>query len=480
MDIYIFGASKLGRYAKNFLENRYNIVAFCDNNYKKYDIVEGLKVIGVDELIQKYKAKRSTIVIASMFFDEISKQLIELEINKEDINIFNIRMDTYDSMFNNLILNDEKIRLTNKTNVHLFVDSVHSQRLIEIINKNMDKSSNIFIVYNTTNPIYVKGNKNGNVFYLNVYNSSMHIFNCIKGCNKLFIHYLDIELAKFLNKYKIWNYVDKIYWGVFGGDLYPYTNIELYEKQTAKYVAVNTVPSSADKKYMQLVIKNIDFVLTSRECEYEIIKSNFNTEAEMIKFTYPLSINLKDLDNISNEKRIKMSDILGVEKVILLGNSATAENNHIEMINRLQQIDNGKFAIVCPLSYGCNNYAKQIIDYGKKVFSERFLPVTEFLDTKKYFELIQSVDIVIMNHIRQQAGANISAAIYFGKKVFLNSKSIFFKHFQSSCIRIFESDKISSYEVMIKKNEYRDANIIKFKEIYDEQKIKDKILMLLK
>jgi predicted SAM-dependent methyltransferase len=74
-DIILFGASKLGKIAKDYFEGQYNIIGFCDNDRNKWGKqFEGYSVVSVDDLVD-IKAK---IIIASTYHSEISKQLIEL------------------------------------------------------------------------------------------------------------------------------------------------------------------------------------------------------------------------------------------------------------------------------------------------------------------------------------------------------------------------------------------------------------------
>ena len=66
---------------------------------------------------------------------------------------------------------------------------------------------------------------------------------------------------------------------------------------------------------------------------------------------------------------------------ILVGNSATPENNHVEAFEFIQSnIDWQCRKIYCPLSYGDNNYANKIKNIGFELFGENFIPVMTVLD----------------------------------------------------------------------------------------------------
>ncbi|BDB02544.1 asparagine synthase-related protein [Clostridium botulinum] len=83
-DVVLFGASTLGEKAYKFLKEGYNILAFCDNDYKKWDTEFcGIKVISPKELVNMRKI---SVVIASMYYDEMLKQLKILNI--KDVTVF--------------------------------------------------------------------------------------------------------------------------------------------------------------------------------------------------------------------------------------------------------------------------------------------------------------------------------------------------------------------------------------------------------
>lgn len=81
----IFGASTLGKIAYQILKDRYNICYFCDNDSGKWNnIFCGIKIISPKDLFY-YKGYK--IIIASMYYGEISVQLMNM--NLDNIYIFN-------------------------------------------------------------------------------------------------------------------------------------------------------------------------------------------------------------------------------------------------------------------------------------------------------------------------------------------------------------------------------------------------------
>jgi len=112
---------------------------------------------------------------------------------------------------------------------------------------------------------------------------------------------------------------------------------------------------------------------------------------------------------------------------ILIGNSATLTNNHLDAFKAIADFRiPGEFnKVICPLNYGDMNLAVEIANQGKYYFGNNFCPLTEFLEKNKYWEYMRSCHTVVMNHIRQQAGGNVNRAFSSGARVVLNPRSVY-------------------------------------------------------
>lgn len=140
----------------------------------------------------------------------------------------------------------------------------------------------------------------------------------------------------------------------------------------------------------------------------------------------------------------------GIDKMdgddILLGNSASYTNNHVDALYDLKKMNIKGRRIVAPLSYGDDDYAKRVIQFGNRLFGSSFFPLRNFLPIKDYNNLIGNCGVVIMNHIRQQAVGNISAALYKGANVFLRRENPLFNFFTGIGAKVFpfgNSEEIS-------------------------------------
>ena len=135
------------------------------------------------------------------------------------------------------------------------------------------------------------------------------------------------------------------------------------------------------------------------------------------------------------------------EIVIQIGNSGDCTNNHIEIINNLKKYKEDNIKIIVPLNYGNKEYIEKVVIEGKRIFGEKFQPILNHLDMKKYYELLSNVDVAIMNHLRQQAAGNIVILLYLGKKVYLNSMVTTYKTFKEWNLYVGDIKNIEKLEL---------------------------------
>ncbi len=153
--------------------------------------------------------------------------------------------------------------------------------------------------------------------------------------------------------------------------------------------------------------------------------------ANFIPFSYyPLEYLIAD-ENL----RINGNDIL-------LGNSASFTNNHLEAIEILSGIELGDRQINIPLSYGKDDYyINEVISYANELIPDNIKILKDFLPIDQYIKLISRCSIVIMNHYRQQALGNILISLYLGAKVFINNTVVYnYLKRIGCCVYLIEKD----------------------------------------
>lgn len=178
------------------------------------------------------------------------------------------------------------------------------------------------------------------------------------------------------------------------------------------------------------IIKKIHFFSPVLESEYPLVKNKCDKPfPAYLAWNYAANSKLLD-DSIRYNYRVHGKDIL-------LGNSASLTNNHIEMIDFLSGIDLSGEKIICPLSYGDQNYARDVIKYGEKKLKQNFYPLIDFMEYDQYIDLISRCTNVLMNHVRQQAVGNILAMLSKGAKIFLREENQLYNHFVKLGVKVF-------------------------------------------
>ena len=129
---------------------------------------------------------------------------------------------------------------------------------------------------------------------------------------------------------------------------------------------------------------------------------------------------------------------------VLVGNSASLANNHLEAFDLLSLHDFSGRKVVVPLSYGDPEYRAYVIKRGNELFGSAFTPLIEFLPLPEYVSVISNCNVVIMNHKRQQAIGNIGAALYHGAHVFLDEANPAVDFFRSRGAFVYTTDHLEA------------------------------------
>ncbi len=145
---------------------------------------------------------------------------------------------------------------------------------------------------------------------------------------------------------------------------------------------------------------------------------------------YPLEYIFKGIENL----RVNSNNIL-------LGNSSSISNNHLEAFEKLRAFDLTGKKLIVPLSYGSKEYGTHINKIGKTFFGENLYSLFDFMPLDSYNTLLSSCNIVIMNHYRQQAVGNIIAMLWMGAKVYLDERNTFYPYLKRIGVTIFSIDK---------------------------------------
>ena len=303
---------------------------------------------------------------------------------------------------------------------------MHAEKFIEpfidLVEKNFDSSQHVFLVrqsekFPTKSRTNVKilSERTGSIWKMFFYIQN------IRNARKIILHGLfhkEIFLILFFQPWLL----KKCYWIMWGGDLYRYE----FRKRSLK--------SDIFELVCAFVIKRIGHFVTYIKGDYELAKSWYGANGEYHEC-------LMYSSNLYKEYVIppKAGEVVN----ILVGNSATHTNNHLEIFEKLAAFKNRNIMIYCPLSYGTPaNNADCIAKFGKEMFGDKFIPLLEFMPFEKYLELLGQIDIAVFAHKRQQAMGNTITLLGLGKKVYMRNDVTPWSLFTGLGVNIFDIEQL--------------------------------------
>lgn len=181
------------------------------------------------------------------------------------------------------------------------------------------------------------------------------------------------------------------------------------------------------------VIKRMGHFITYIKGDYFLAQKWYGASGEYHEcFMYP--------SNLYKEHDIKQKELNTIN--IQIGNSADPSNNHLDVLSKLVKYKDENIQIFTPLSYGDQEYAKDVIAKGKELFGEKFVALTDFMPFEKYLEFLGEIDIAIFAHKRQQAMGNTITLLGLGKKVYMRSDISPWQLFNDIDVKVFDVDDI--------------------------------------
>lgn len=335
--------------------------------------------------------------------------------------------------------------------LHIIYNDKFTIDYINFFNSNFSQYDNQFIIYGfRKDRDYTKYNNVTRINNIIQINKMIHSLRLMSKAEKIIVTgCFGIEQLLFPLPKKIWN---KIYMQFWGGDYMRFKNVE----------------SSASKSVFKKCLIKSKKLLVLTPFEYDEIKNIFNIEKRYDVTPVPSNISL-DL-----YKKIRLETSKHDYVNILLGNSATVENNHISTLNVLSKYKNDNIKIYCPLSYGNKEYGNKVIQYGKQIFGDKFIPLVDFMPYDEYAKLLNNCDVALFNMERQQALGNIFIMFALGKKVFLNKNNPAHKYFSSINVKTFLIGDINSLslEQFVSYSEDNIKNNLEYIDGYQDYEIK--------
>lgn len=346
-------------------------------------------------------------------------------------------------MINNKKLTNSKLRI-----IHIHNDPKFIFKVNNYINPNID------------NKIYYinKDDLIGDKFDIVNFEYSMRgAIQLIERCNTdslVIIYGLDFIKSYIINRLPI---NVNVIWRLFGFELYGNISTQFYSNLTIDAISNNTNNKSKFGKIyswlkfyrywrtrardeMNRARGRCDLVMTTTNHEYNFIKGIWPDIPPFLQVPYPKFVYEEDNKNI-----IKKNDII-------VGNSRSPYNNHIDIIQIIQNVQLGtNISFTLFFNYGPENqYTDIVIKLVKQIDQIRL--IEDFLPIEEFNQIYKEASALIINSYRQLAGNNIITAFQNGVKVYLNEKNVLYKAFLE---KGFIISNINTLESDIKTNNYK-------------------------
>jgi hypothetical protein len=123
---------------------------------------------------------------------------------------------------------------------------------------------------------------------------------------------------------------------------------------------------------------------------------------------------------------------------ILVGNSATVENNHADVLDVLRTLPADTHHYTLPVTYGqFARYKSMLMRRGQRVLGSRVRFLDQHMPLGEYYALLHQHPTAIFLHRRQQALGNIFYLLYAGAKVYLSRHNIIYTWLQHHDVNVF-------------------------------------------
>ncbi|WP_316746575.1 TDP-N-acetylfucosamine:lipid II N-acetylfucosaminyltransferase [Pedobacter gandavensis] len=171
--------------------------------------------------------------------------------------------------------------------------------------------------------------------------------------------------------------------------------------------------------------------------DFDWILKNYQTIAVYKYFFY-------NFNPVPAQELVAKAKIKQEYTTILIGNSDTTTNNHMEILETLKKFKSEAIKLVIPLNYGNKKYGDLIEKRAVEIFGrDKVIALRNFMDRDAYYSILDNVDLAVMNHYRTQAAGNTLALLYRGKKVFIHERSSTYQLLNTNNVQVGNSATIA-------------------------------------
>lgn len=204
---------------------------------------------------------------------------------------------------------------------------------------------------------------------------------------------------------------------------YLYKNYKTYKK---------SYPTTFYKAYLKATAR-IDYFAHYIPEDYKLIQKHSPLKAKYINYNY-MSV---------PQFRIPVASMSPKTNNVIIGNSADWSNNHLDLIQTLQECQHSDIEkIYMPLSYGGNpKYIETVSKKGAELLGDKFTPITNFLPLEEYYDILRNVSVALIGTARSQASANIISLLLQGTRVYMDKRSTLYHCLKDAGCILFDLEQ---------------------------------------
>lgn len=217
-----------------------------------------------------------------------------------------------------------------------------------------------------------------------------------------------------------------------------------------------------NRQFSKNIVNRIDYFQPVLHIEYNLMKQIKNFRAK--EFYYP--------------SKLPTSTYIGQRRnQILVGNSGTPSNNHLDILKKISRYNIDLKRVIIPINYGDKVYIKNLTMELEKNYSSVNL-IKDFMSKDSYFDMISSCSHAIFGVMRQQAMGNIYRMLMDGVKIFLYKDSIPYQYLTCVGFRIYtiEDMTFESISTPLSEDEIETNRQIHIKEQFHKNNIYNNVI----
>lgn len=203
-------------------------------------------------------------------------------------------------------------------------------------------------------------------------------------------------------------------WVIWGGDLYHYVFFGLDFSSLKRFVINFFIRRPVIRRFNKVICLRQDF---------DLAKTIYELDENFLLALYPVKYEDHVIIKEGSKKDLPR---------IMVGHSASINNNHSSIFEMLRTKHNQDFYVICPLSYGDLTYRESVIAEGFSIFGDYFLPILDHMNRTDYQKLIGTIDVLIFDSPRQQGIGNLTLAIRSLKKIYMRPEATPYQWFIDS------------------------------------------------